>query len=159
MEFPRIASALVTCRKHIASLNDADAAVAVEIESHLVAAMTLLIVSEYEAFIEGAFCRRAERCGDLHVTNYVRSQLSQRFRSPRIGKVSEALGHFGKDYKETFLMDVENTPKSAAWDNIINARHAIVHGSGTMNLTFRELEESYNQTKTVIEKLLRTLGL
>ena len=159
MEFPRIDSALETCRKHLASLKEADAAVAIELESYLVGSMTVLIVSEYETFIENAFGQRGDRCGDPHVANYVRSQLARRFRSPDLHKINEVLGFFGQDYREMFFRDVENTPEHAAWDNMIRARHAIVHRQGTMNLTFRELQDSYDRSKAVIAKLLQTLGV
>jgi hypothetical protein len=159
MEFPRIDSALETCRRHLASLGEVEASVAVELESHLVAAMTLLIVSEYETFIEDAFGKRGDRCGDLHVANYVRSQLTQRFRSPDLGKVNKILGCFGEDYLQSFFKDIENTREHAAWDNIMRARHAIVHRQGVINLTFRELRDSYDRTKVVMERLVRALEL
>lgn len=159
MEFLRIDAALDTCAKHLASLNETDAAVTVELESHLVAAMTVLIVSEYETFIKSKFGQRGDRCGDPHVANYVRSQLARRFRSPDLGKVNEVLGCFGQDYRDTFFRDVENTPEHAAWDNIMRARHFIVHRQGTMNLTFRELRDSYDRTKVVLERLIQTLGV
>ena len=159
MDFPRIDSAIETCRKHLTSLNEAYVAGSVELESHLVAAITVLIVSEYETFIEHSFGQRGDRCGDPHVANYVRSQLARRFRSPDLSKVNEVLKCFGQDYREKFFADVENTPGHAAWDNIMRARHFIVHRQGAMNLTFRELSESYDRTKEVMEKLVLTLGV
>jgi len=148
-----------TCQEHLASLNESNEALTVELESHLVAAMTVLIVSEYEKFIESSFGRRGDRCSDLHVANYVRSQLFRRFRSPDLGKVNDILGSFGKDYRDAFWKDVENTQEHAAWDNIMRARHAIVHRQGAMNLTFRELRVSYDRTKVVLKRLVQTLGV
>ena len=159
MDFPRIDSALETCQRHLAALNETDEALAVELESHIVSALVVLIVSEYEVFIEDAFGKRSDQCGDPHVANYVRSQLAKRFRSPDLSKVTNVLKSFGQDYRESFFTDVENTPEHAAWDNIIRARHAIVHRQGSMNLTFRELTKSYDHTKVVIDKLVLTLGL
>jgi hypothetical protein len=159
MELRRIDSALRTCEEHLASLNESQEALRVEVETHLVAAMTLLIVSEYEIFIESSFSQRAGRCGDSYVANYVRSQLSKRFRSPDLWKVNEALSCFGRDYRDGFFKDLENTPEHAAWDNIMRARHAIVHRQGAMNLTFRELKESYGRTKVILRRLVQTLGM
>lgn len=158
MDFPRIDSALKTCEEHLATL-DLGGPITVELESHLVAAMTILIVSEYEDFIEASFVKRADRCGDGHVANYVRSQLARRFRSPDLGKVNDVLGYFGQDYRESFAGAVENTPEHAAWDNIMRARHAVVHKQGSLNLTFRELKQSYEQTRAVIDRLVQTLGV
>ena len=158
MDFPRIDSALEACRIHLKVLNETDEALAVEVETHIVSALVVLIVSEYEVFIEDAFGKRSDQCGDTHVANYVHSQLAKRFRSPDLSKVNDVLKSFGQDYRKSFFTDVENTPEHAAWDNIMRARHAIVHRQGSMNLTFLELTKSYDQTKIVIDKLVRTLG-
>jgi len=157
MEFPRIDSALETCRRHLDSLNETDVGLAVELENHLVAAMTVLIVSECEVFIEELFGKRGDRCGDTPVARYVRSQLTRRFRSPDLGKVNEVLSWFGQDYRNEFFGNLENTPEHAAWDNLMRARHFIVHRQGAMNLTFRELSESYQRTTSVLERLARAL--
>lgn len=157
MDFPRIDSALETCRRHLDSLNETDTALAAELENHLVAAMTVLIVSEYEVFIEELFGKRGDRCGDTPVARYVRSQLARRFRSPDLAKVNDILRCFGQDYLSGFFTDLENTPEHAAWDNLLRARHSVVHRQGTVNLTFRELSQSYQRTKAVLERLVQTL--
>ena len=157
MDFPRIDSALDTCRRHLASLTETDAGLAAELESHLVAAMTVLIVSEYEVFIEELFGKRGDRCRDSPVARYVRSQLARRFRSPDLGKVNDVLDCFGREYRDRFFVDLENTADHAAWDNLMRARHSVVHRQGTMNLTLRELSESYPRTRAVLERLVQAL--
>ena len=119
--------------------------------------MTLLIVSEYEGFIEELFGKRGDRCGDIHVARYVRSQLKRRFRSPDLAKVNDVLSCFGDGYRRDFFTDLENTPEHSAWDNLIQARHNIVHGGGNSSLTFRELTESYQRTKSIPDRLVQTL--
>jgi len=158
MKFLRIDSALETCRRHLASLSETDAALAAELENHLVAAMTVLIVSEYEIFIEGLFGERGDRCGDTPVARYLRSHLTRQFRSPDLAKINRALAYFGKDYRDGFFIDLQNTREHAAWDNLIRARHYVVHREGNMNLTFRELDESYRRTRSVLERLVEVLG-
>lgn len=157
MDFPRIDSAMETCSLHLTTLAGLNPAVLAELERHLVAALTVLIVSEYEAFIEDSFGRRADRCGDPHVARYVRSQMARRFRSPDLTKVNDVLLLFGRDYRDSFFQEIENTQEHLAWDNIMRARHSIVHGQGAMNLTLRELRVSYARTRTVLERLVATL--
>jgi hypothetical protein len=156
--FPRIDSALASCEQHLASLDSANP-ITIEIESGLVSYLVLVIVSEYEQFIETVFVQRANMVGDMHLSNYVRKQLSRKFRSPDLGKINETLGAFGQDYRDAFWSKIENTKPHASWDNIMKARHAVVHKEGTLNLTFRELKESYSETRTIITELIKTLGL
>jgi hypothetical protein len=158
MSFLRIESALNTCQAHLSSLDSADPNSA-EIEAHIVSSLILLIVSEYEELIEGMFVDRASLCGDTHVISYVRTMISQKLRSPDLRKIRGILGQFGSDYKQNFNAKIENTEYEAAWGNIMQARHAIVHKSGTLNITFGELVASYPKTKIVISELKNTLGI
>jgi hypothetical protein len=158
MNFSRIESAFQTCEKHLSTLDSGDP-VTIEIEAGLVSYLILLIVSEYEQFIEATFVHRANKAGDPHLSNFVRKQLARKFRNPDLGKINETLGDFGQDYRDQFWSKIENTERHASWDNIIKARHAIVHREGSLNLTFRELKDSYEKSTTVIDELLNTIGI
>lgn len=158
MPFLKIENALATSKLHMESLS-VDYQSRDEIETYLVSALVLLIISEYEELIERLFTQRAALCGDPYVCQYVQSSLAQRFRSPDLGKIIEILGKFSGDYKDNFTKRVLNTEYHSAWDNIMRARHAIVHKRGPINITFPELSLSYPKTKTVIDELKRTLGL
>ena len=158
MPFLRIEGALSTCRSHLNSLGTADP-IRVEVEAYIVAAMVVLIVSEYEELVERLFVDRAAMCGDTHVASYVRTAIARKFRSPDLGKITEVLGYFGNDYKQTFSSKILNTEYHAAWDNIMRARHAVVHKTGPASLTFDELDRSYIKTKTVLSELKNTLGV
>lgn len=117
-----------------------------------------LIVSEYEEYLESLFVRRAERCGDGHVSNFVKNSLSHKFRSPDLGKINETLKRFDESYREGFTQEIENSQNHAAWDSILKARHAVVHKQGQLNLTFRELKEKYILTKEIIKSVESVLG-
>jgi len=158
MSFLRIESALNTCQAHLNLLDSADPNSA-EIEAHIVSSLIVLIVSEYEELIERMFVDRANLCGDTHVVCYIRTTISQKFRNPDLSKITGTLGQFGSDYKQNFSAKILNTEYQAAWDNIMQARHAIVHKSGTLNITFGELLASYPKTKIVISELKNTLGI
>ena len=158
MDFPHVDDALVVCRRHLSGLDDAFPD-SVEIESLLVASIVLSIVSHYENHVADQFAERAARSGDRHVANFVKRQTARRFRSPDIGKIAAALGEFGAEYRERFTRQVENTSAHAAWDNIMRARHVIVHTRNTANMTLRELETAYRGSHEVLAALRASLGL
>ena len=158
MLYDRIENALDICSEHVESL-DPDNIKDKELMTYLVAGLVILIVSEYEEHLEAVFVKRAERCGDVHAVNYIRKTLSQKFRSPDLGKINTILSNFDRSYKASFLGAVENSPEHAAWDSLLKARHAVVHKKGTLNLTFSELKANYNLTKQVISSVETTLGI
>jgi hypothetical protein len=125
----------------------------------LVAGLVVLIVSEYEEYLEKLFIKRAEQCGDQHATNYIKQTLNQKFRSPDLSKINETLSRFDSSYKTTFLQNVENSAEHAAWDSLMKARHAVVHKKGSLNLTFGELCEKYPLTKKLIKCVEDALGI
>ncbi|MBW3166319.1 HEPN domain-containing protein [Ferrimonas balearica] len=154
----RIENALKHCKEHISNLDPSDIGHQ-ELETYLVGGLVVLIVSEYEEYLESVFVKRAELCGDPHAINYIKKTLSQKFRSPDLGKINQTLLLFDSSYKQVFLGEVENSPEHAAWDSLLKARHAVVHKKGTLNITFRELEENYLKTRKVIEAVEETLGV
>lgn len=156
--FPRIDAALAACTKHISALDPGDDH-SLEIETGLLSHLIVLTVSEYEVFLEEAFGTRADRCADAHVASYVRKQLDRRLRNPDLGKINEQLAAFGADYVATFRAAVENSPEHAAWDNLIRARHSIVHKQGSLNMTFREFTAAYPSSLRVMQHLLAALGI
>src|SRR5258706_14434571 len=101
MQFPRIESALALCDAQLATPPD-DPAKAVELESLLVSAAVVIIVSELEGYVIQAFETRGGKCQDEHVASFVTSNVSRRFWSPGISKINDVLGEFGADYREGF---------------------------------------------------------
>jgi len=158
MLYQRIENALTVCRTHINGLDPTNMQDK-ELETYLVSGLVILIVSEYEEYLETVFVKRAEACGDSHATNYIKKTLSQKFRSPDLSKINETLKRFDTTYKQVFLADVENSPNHAAWDSLLKARHAVVHKKGSLNMTFGELETNYPLTKKIIETVESTLGV
>ena len=156
--YQRIDNAVELCRQHIQRLDPASIEDK-EVETYLVAGLVVLIVSEYEEYLEAVFFKRADGCGDPRAANYIKKTLSQKFRSPDLSKINETLGRFDGIYKERFMSNVENSPEHAAWDSLMRARHAVVHKKGSLNLTFRELCENYSLTKAVIKNIELALDL
>ena len=158
MPFPRIESALALCDAQLATPID-DPAKAVELESLLVSAAVVMIVSELEGCVVQAFETRGRQCQDEHVASFVTSNVSRRFWSPGISKINDALGEFGVDYRERFKARVENTKLHASWDNVLRARQEVVHKRGTPSLTLRELRTAFEDCKGVLSALDETLGI
>lgn len=156
--YQRIENAIDTCKRHVSQLDPTNLKDK-ELETYLVAGLVVLIVSEYEEYIESIFSKRADRCGDPHAANYIKKTLSQNFRSPDLSKVNETLSRFDRAYKDSFLNNIENSPEHAAWDSLMKARHAVVHKKGNLNLTFGELYQKYPLTKKVISHIEITLGV
>lgn len=152
MPFARIESAINLCDKHICQLDESNID-NMEVQTYLVSGLILLIVSEYEVYLEDLFAKRAAMCGDTYVFNYVKSMLSQKFRSPDLSKITETLGRFDDSYRKNFFAEIENSPEHAAWDSLLKARHAIVHKKGQLNMTYQELKKSYPLTKTIVAKI------
>ena len=158
MHYQRIDSAMSACEKHIQQLSQDDIEQK-EVETYIVSGLIVLIVSEYEEHLESAFCLRAEQCGDLFVSNYIKHTLNQKFRSPDLSKINETLKRFDETYKDDFKKEIENSQHHAAWDSILKARHAIVHKKGQLNMTFRELQDAYVLTKNIITNVETVLGV
>jgi hypothetical protein len=130
-----------------------------KLKNHYLRSLTMIIVSEYENLIEKIFYSRALKCNDAHVTNYVKHQISNKFRSPDISKINSILGFFDDSLKAAFETAVINQPMHAAWDNLLKARHFIVHKQGSLNLTYEELLKSYSLTQKVIFEIINAIGL
>lgn len=158
MHYQRIENAIDVCAAHVRNLDPTNLKDK-ELETYLVGGLVVLIVSEYEEYLELLFFKRAEKCGDAHAANYIKKTLSQKFRSPDLSKIYETLNRFDGAYKESFVVSVENTPEQAAWDSFMRARHAVVHKKGNLNLTFGELQQKYPLTKQIIASVESALGL
>lgn len=157
MIFEKIDNALNVCERHIKNLDETNIDTK-EVQNYLVTGLILLIVSEYEEYLESIFIKRAELCGDKCVSNFVKVMLSQKFRSPDLSKVNETLKRFDEDYKVAFFKEIENSPEHAAWDSMMKARHAVVHKKGQLNMTYHELKIAYPLTKNIIQQLEKILN-
>lgn len=158
MAFPHIDDTLEVCHRHLSTLDDG-LPDTVEVGSLLVASVVLMIVSNYENYIAGQFAERARRSGDRHLANFVARHTARRLWNPKIGKITEMLGEFGTDYREVFRTRVENTSGHASWDNLMHARHTIVHTKSATNMTLRELQTTYEESQDVLAALRVSLGL
>ncbi len=126
--YSKIDNAIETCLDHIEILNR-EGIVSKEIEYHLTCSLILLIVSEYEEYIENFFVKRVEKdCNDTYSFNYFKDSFYRKLKNPKIDKISTFLKKFDKSYNDSFREKVNDNEYSLAWDSLINARHIIAHG-------------------------------
>ncbi|MEI6545078.1 MAG: HEPN domain-containing protein [Methylococcales bacterium] len=158
IHYQRIENALDICSEHVHGLDPTNIKDK-ELETFLVAGLIVLIVSEYEEYLEFLFFKKADMCGDIHAANYIKKSLSQKFRSPDLSKINETLCRFDRTYKDSFMNNIVNSPEHAAWDSLMAARHAVVHKKSSLNLTLRELSQKYPLTKQIIANVETVLGV
>ena len=121
-----------------------------KIKFHYLNSLILLIVSELEIIIEKLFYLRAAKCKDEILTNFIKNQMDKKFRSPDLSNVTKILKMFDEKLSESFQKKIHNTTVHSAWDNLMKARHSVVHRQGNLNLTYEELISSYPKIKGVI---------
>lgn len=158
MHYQRIENALRLCAEHLKDLDQTELKNK-ELETYIVSGLVVLIVSEYEEYLESIFGERAKMCGDAHVENFIKLAINRNFRSPDLSKINDQLKRFDNSCKVAFLKQVENSQHHAAWDSIMKARHAVVHKQGDLKLTFGELVSNYESTKVVISEVEAALGI
>lgn len=146
--FRRIDDAFAVVRQHLYITGTWST----EAEVLLTSSLVLLVVSEYEAVIEELIGRRGAAPGDAEVAAFVRGTLSQKFRSPDLGKITKVLKLFDAARDQQFRA-LFNDPDHAAWDMMMKARHSIVHREGNVRLTFREFENALPATKKIVSAL------
>ena len=119
--------------------------------------MVVRIVSEYEAALERVFAERGHRSGDQEVGSFFARSIERRFRSPDLSKIHTMLQQMSVPLRDSFMASYSDQAK-AAWDNMMRARHAVVHRNGTLQLTLMELHHIVPLTQSVIDELLNILG-
>lgn len=154
MPFTRIDEAFKSSKEHLKNSQNPE-----ELKDYLVRTLVLVVVAEYEVYIEDLFAKRAQKCNDPHIIAFFKSQISQKFRSPDLHKINEILKKLDPAIQIKFSSTITNTESHTAWDNIMRARHAIVHKAGLLNMTYDELINSYPKTKQVLDELKNTLGI
>jgi len=159
MASPRILGAIKSAIGSVGSLSAGDPVIAAELESFLVAFLSVTIVAEHETDIRSAFFERCERCGDADLTSMMKKSLQKRFWTPGVAKITDILGEFSDQARQAFKSAVHGTPSHAAWDNLLQARHDVVHGAQVPRLTLREIDDSYSKSLTVITEVRGALGL
>jgi hypothetical protein len=154
MEFTRLDNAIAVCKQHLAETGLEES----EIASYLVGYLIVIISAEYECAIEAMINMRAARTGDSHIMSFVEMAASKIIRSVEVDQLTGFLGHFDVQCKEAFKADQAKQAAQAQYGNIIINRHNVAHATGT-NMTFKELEAAYAESKKILDCFGKCLGL
>lgn len=141
-------------------INDAESLINVAVEGDdsgfkeflVTSGMIMAIVSEIEVHFEKSFCELAVRTGNKDFEGFVRKFVAKKFRSPDLSKIKEFCLAFDRRRHNAFWDEVEDTPRKAAWDNLLIARHYIVHRDRqNFNMTLRELKATWPLISETVE--------
>lgn len=164
MRCRRIDNAIEVTRNHINTTEHKNP----EIESYLVSYVLTTIYAEYESRLNILIARRCALTDDVHLKNFAQTLArcgteeyqAEKRKTGRItlSDLAKVLKQFGEDYRDEFMLQVENKPAHTAWDKIVNNRQLVAHQQGT-NLTFQELEEAYYESLKVLDAFGDALNL
>ena len=159
MQWSEIDETLEAALAYAKQLDDATVA-GIELLNLLAHAIIVRIVSEYEVRLERAFAARGKKCKDIEVLNYISKTVERQLRSPDLSKITKMLSLFSEKYKEQFHELLKDAAIQADWDNLLRARHFVVHRAGNgMNLTLHEMKRVFSQTQKVVGFAIKALEL
>lgn len=120
-----------------------------DIDTFLTQFMLVRICGEYEIEIKRLINERVEKTGDFNLARFVKNKIDVRslLLSDIKGKIIKPLS---SDDGNSFDNKTKNTEMAARYDNIVENRNYIAHGT-FVNMTFSELMDSYNIAKGVIQ--------
>lgn len=149
-----VREALELCMSHL----DSTSARGSEVESFLTQYLLIASYAAFEEEVESIIGSRSELIADGEAANYVRVTLANVKRGLKIGELAGLVGRFSETAKEQFNLAVVNTEAHAAWDSLLNDRHASAHGEGA-KLTIAEFAQAFEESLTVLEVLANALGI
>lgn len=154
MKFPRVDEAFKACAEHLDSTGTRNT----EIESHLVNNLLSIIYAEYEQEIRRLVMERGAKNADVHSRAFMEHAALRLVRSIKLRDLSGTLKRFHTAFSDQFKSEVENTPASTAYNNILTNRHSVAHARGS-NMTFRELGPTYTASLDILRAFARALDL
>lgn len=119
-------------------------------KSYLAKFLVVFICGLYEEIIETIISEKVEKLRCHQVSSFVIKYLEDYFRNPSFDKVIELLRKFDPSWADD-LGKIQKILKLAL-DSIVLNKNAIAHGD-LCNITLNEVEEYYNNSRKVIEKI------
>lgn len=154
MKLPRTAEALESCKAHL----KASATLNTPVETYLVSYLLVVTYSELEDRIKAILAKRGAKSNDPYLERYLVGNHKHNTGKIRISNVTDLLARFGVDYRDSFVANVNNTSKHAAWDNIVINRHKVSHDTG-VNMTILEFETAYVGCRETLLELAKAFSL
>lgn len=140
------------------SFLDSTGARGTEVESFLTQYLLIASYAAFEEEVASIIGSRSERVADAEAANYVRVTLANVKRGLKIGELAGLVGRFSETAKEQFNLAVVNTESHAAWDSLLNDRHASAHGEGA-KLTIGDFARAFEEALTVLQVFANALGM
>ena len=105
---------------------------------------------------------RASVDGPLH--NFIQSYIKKKSGESRLGRIwigdlGGILEKFGNPCKTAFCTEVADKPPHQSWDLIVTNRHSIAHPGAQLQITFRDFQEAYRHSQSVLNAFARACGL
>lgn len=155
MRLPQIDHAIGVCEKHLRD----SGAFGTEIEIYLTGYLLVFMCAAFEEHIEGLVNGRASKSNDTFLAAFVRSAMSQLFRSIKTSEIAGLLGRFGDEHSKRFQTEMRKNERAATYfNNLVLNRHGTSHKAGS-DLTFPEVVEFYSEAHTVLDAVALVLGL
>jgi hypothetical protein len=153
MKFTRIERAIKQCKDHLRDTQTENTEIASLLASFLVG----FISAEFEQRVRDLIEARAGRSKDLYMTRFVKRASERLVRGPKIEQLTTILQLFDDKCPRNFHQNSGDSAQ-AAYNNIIEGRHAFVHG-GHYNLTMKDVEDWFHASAGVFSGLVAALGL
>jgi hypothetical protein len=119
----------------------------------------VFICAAFEEHIEGLVNGRAAKSADTFLAAFVRSAMSQLFRSIKTSEIAGLLGRFGDEHRVRFNTEMKQNERAETFfNNLVLNRHGTAHKAGS-DLTFREVVSFYSEGHSVLDAISRVLGL
>lgn len=135
------------CQKHLATTNSNDT----EIDSFLTRYLLVYICGEYEKEIKEIIKQRVAKTGDKELASFVAEKGD--VRSLRISDIKgNILKPFSEKCMKSFDSKIKGKDSEIKYQNIVENRNLVAHGE-TVNMTFKELNESYKLATDVVKAI------
>jgi hypothetical protein len=135
------------CQKHLSTTNSNDT----EIDSFLTRYLLVYICGEYEKEIKEIIKRRVDKTDDKELASFVAEKVD--VRSLRISDIKgNILKPFSEKCVKFFDSKIRGGDSEIKYQNIVENRNLVAHGE-TVNMTFKELNESYKLATDVVKAI------
>jgi hypothetical protein len=157
MWLPRTELALEECRKHLTETGSFNT----PIEAYITRGLIVLLCAEIEASVTDLIVRRVEASDDAEVRQFAKSISKGFVRNAKPAEVGDVVGRFGEHCKQRYQQSLDASigdgGRMRIGDLVAN-RDRFAHGEPP-DVTFRELQEAFNDALGLLEAVEKALGL
>lgn len=149
MNINKVDNAINECTNHLIETNSKGT----EIESYFTKYLLILISACFEEEIERIFIQRAEKSSDEFLIHYFKNEIPNKLKSVGIGKLSNFIQRFGEEYKTKFIQEISTSQEATQYSNLITNRHAVAHETKSINMSYDEVVQAYQDSNVILDKI------